>query len=799
MLFYRWLWYHYLVFVDTFRRLRLLSLHVCIVAGICLPILILRGINRGHVADLRHSLETSPVGRQVTFWSAQRGPILDDHLLEKLHREIAGVEIIIPELTTLVGISTRDGKASLEAITLRSTASGDPILKQLGVDVVQEGERALVLSESAAQRLGVRAGDTAKITLYREGEEHHIEVIVKAILKRDTPQNSSTATAKGPEEPSPWEGDNVGFMDYRTINIIDQYKRGYAVPEWALPASRRLQAPDEYESYLVFCKISDQLRDDDIKTLHETFDGVERVEDPVLAGLYGIVRADSQSELVVYRLFSHTSPGHNKRFHVLPSEINKKTYPDEVILAWNSPRTANLDGKQYQLVGLSFEDPSWLRRHLLDRKAAFDYSAKEFSVLFPHSSDLASRSSVTLLLEDGQRVELQVVTLPEPQKTNTALQGSDVPPTSAGSSQQEIPPSSGNHAQPGPPHNHGDSKSEPSQSPGQVPQPGETDDKRAESDSPPNNDQTPNTAEPAMKPTPGSQKDNQNATPAQESGSAAEAPGQSATIPPSPSNDEETTNKNNATTEPALTLPSAESAETNVAVVPTHLLAHLHALSQGTAIFDAQSKKFVPKSEKPRYDKARLYAKTIDEVPAVVTALRTMLFVPKSEEDRILEIKKEAMALDILVFIVGAVIFVFGLATVATVLWDSTNRKRKDIGILRIMGTSGAAVLYMVLLRAFIIGVLSTVVSFAVAYMACSFLSVRAPPSSVPLWLSTWLTHMFQWKASLNLTAHAFLDLNEDWIVALVALGCSFLGAIVPGLLASRLDPFDAVVHAKDS
>ena len=145
------------------------------------------------------------------------------------------------------------------------------------------------------------------------------------------------------------------------------------------------------------------------------------------------------------------------------------------------------------------------------------------------------------------------------------------------------------------------------------------------------------------------------------------------------------------------------------------------------------------------------------------------------------------------------IVFVFGLGTVATVLWDSTNRKRKDIGILRIMGVSGPAVLYMVLMRAALIGIFATLLTYGVDWGACEFLAFKEISSDGAVWLNQMLSEVLSWKESLNLTANAFVDFREDWIIACVALGCSLVGSIAPGVLASRRDPFDAVVQSKDS
>lgn len=61
---------------------------------------------------------------------------------------------------------------------------------------------------------------------------------------------------------------------------------------------------------------------------------------------------------------------------------------------------------------------------------------------------------------------------------------------------------------------------------------------------------------------------------------------------------------------------SVSSAEVAL-IVPATLLAYLDALDTGRAQWDPQLRMFVPVAAPPVCDKARLYARTIDDVPAV--------------------------------------------------------------------------------------------------------------------------------------------------------------------------------------
>jgi putative ABC transport system permease protein len=220
-----------------------------------------------------------------------------------------------------------------------------------------------------------------------------------------------------------------------------------------------------------------------------------------------------------------------------------------------------------------------------------------------------------------------------------------------------------------------------------------------------------------------------------------------------------------------------------VVVVPADLLSWLHQEVNQLVQFDKQIGLFVARPQKAVYDRARLYATTIDDVPAVVTALSAKNFAVMSETGRITEIQQQDNSLQLLVWVVGVGVFFFGIITVFSVLMDATDRKRATVGILRVMGVSRSGVFMTILLRSAVIGVAAALASIAVGFGISQFLA-WTPPSSV-----TWA----QLKPIVSVSI-APLDLL---FVAGGAVGCCCLGAIPPAWKASRLDPFDAIVEGR--
>ena len=134
-----------------------------------------------------------------------------------------------------------------------------------------------------------------------------------------------------------------------------------------------------------------------------------------------------------------------------------------------------------------------------------------------------------------------------------------------------------------------------------------------------------------------------------------------------------------------------------------------------------------------------------------------------------------------LVYVVAALVLIFGVFTVMNVLWDSTNRKRSMLGILRVMGVSRLGVFYFVFLRSFFVGILAGVMMLIFG--------------GVGLWLLNWPPNVewLSWKPVVV----ARVETVDCLIVFLGAIACCLVGAFLPAWNASRLDPFEAIVEGR--
>ncbi len=632
----RFLYYLSLSWKDLIRLWAVTQHHIIIVAGICLPILLLLGLKRGHVETLGQDLVTSPTGRQVTFWSSQQGELMNPESIDQLAEELPSVDLVIPETQRVVKMINGSGDDAkvVEAATIYSTRTGDPVLEQLNVEPPATGSTDVILSISLAEQLGASVGDEVQIVLARgRGPQPETENVYSKVTGIIATQE---ATAK------------VGYADVTVLDEFEAYIRGYRVPRFNW-ASAKDPAADSYAGYLLFCERTNQLSEDDVLFLQDRSFRVKEFKDAP-AGLEHMLVADWREKIMIYHLTTERSAtGVEHWLRIAPSQLSEGTAADDVVLAWNEPIQVGSGDSTKQLVGLSMSKRTWLREYLRDPLIAFDYEA-EGNIQRPALSKLDD-AGTEVKLRDGQMITL----------------------TSSRDVDKE---------------------------------------KRFE----------------------------------------------------------------------GITVDVPEEAAA-VVFVPATLLSWLKLEQSNKVAYDADISLFVAKSQPPVYDRARLFASTIDHVPDVVQELLGRKFAVMSETGRITEIQQQDQSLQLLVLVVGAGVFLFGVITVFSVLMDSTDRKRGTIGILRVMGMSRSGVFMTILLRAAAIGAVAAVLSVGLGYGLAAFLHWEVPATI------SWM----QWKPEVSVS----FDTQDVIIVAIGAMVCCVFGAVPPAFRASRLDPFDAIVEGR--
>lgn len=636
----RFRYYTSLALRDLLRLWSSTQHHVIIVAGICLPILLLLGLKRGHVEELRRELMTSPTGRQIVFWASQDGELLDAAGLEDLQRTLEGAELMIPDQQRVVS-ARRGGTGQDLTLTLYSTRKGDPILGQYRADVLEENEKAIVLPSNVAASLGAGAGDTVEVTVRREvngrDETASIGLVVKALY------------------PAGGDKSEIGYVDSGVLSSFEQFVRGYAVPEFKWQAAP-VAVPDTYASYLYVYEKGQSLSRDDLEYLANRGLKAEEIDTTQPWELSDYITSDAMPRLRALRMFSDSSrEDPARRLSLSPSELTEVlSIPDDIAIPWNHPVGVTIDGEAATLVGLSLPRRCWLRSDTLAETLAFPFDASTTGIVWPFRASV-TKETAAVRVSEGHELAL--------------------PQVAAGL----VPPA-------GP-------------SPVGVPQ------------------------------------------------------GQAAAPPAS------------------------------IAVVPVDFLARMTSLQHGLAIYDPQTTLIAPVPVTVVFDKVRLFARTIDDVPSLAERLYSATFAVQSEDARIQEIHEQDSSLRLLVFVVGLGVFLFGVLTVVSVLVDSTDRKRGTLGILRVMGVSKLGIFWIVVLRAAVIGFLAGCLSVVFGKALAAFLEWPAPATSM----------LAAWKPTVRIS----LTPGDVLLVFLGALICAAVGAIYPAIRASRIDPFDAIVEGR--
>lgn len=392
-----WLYYTQLALLDIRRLWSAVWPQIVVVSGICLPILLLQGLKRGHVAELRQELLRSPTGRQVEFWSGLQGERIRGSAFPRLLSEIKGIDIIIPHSEhhgTLSRATLAGEKVQVSEVKFLATTPGDPLLMITGADVLTRGERAVVLSRGLAEQLKVAVGEEVELQIQRkDGGSARLPLIVKRLI-------------------SDVEGDRLGYLDVQVHDWIENYLRGFRVAELGWPAA--VAAGDSYSGYLVFCESTNPIKDDGVAALARRNLSIEKVTDQKLCNLYGLLK--SQKLIAYYVRGFHSDSDIGRRLREDPEEVREDTCTDSVVIPWNPPQIQTLDGVSHTVIGCSLPKRSWLRALLRDPAWAFEYSSDVLFVRCPFAA-LGVKNGSRRVLEitnGGEGVRVPVVAADQP-------------------------------------------------------------------------------------------------------------------------------------------------------------------------------------------------------------------------------------------------------------------------------------------------------------------------------------------------------------------------------------------------
>jgi lipoprotein-releasing system permease protein len=180
----------------------------------------------------------------------------------------------------------------------------------------------------------------------------------------------------------------------------------------------------------------------------------------------------------------------------------------------------------------------------------------------------------------------------------------------------------------------------------------------------------------------------------------------------------------------------------------------------------------------------RLADQAVEQLRA---ALGPGFIVETWEEQREILLKAIDNERRVMAIVLLFITIVAGFCIMAT-LWMMVTEKTKDIGILKSIGGTVGGIMGIFLLNGTLIGLVGAVIG---VLAGLGFLEIMNP-------LADWVYLKFGWHVfppTLYYLDHipASKDPAAILLIALSAVGISFLAALYPALKAARLDPVEAL------
>ncbi len=153
-------------------------------------------------------------------------------------------------------------------------------------------------------------------------------------------------------------------------------------------------------------------------------------------------------------------------------------------------------------------------------------------------------------------------------------------------------------------------------------------------------------------------------------------------------------------------------------IVPVELMGILRTGQTNQIIFDQTQKTFL--SAKTNYHGFRLYAKSIDNIPELYSYFVAQDIDVIAQIQEIEKLKVLDQGLTRIFWLIAIVGIAGGMAALIASLYASVERKKRDVGVLRLMGLSCLQVFRFPIYQAIIIVILSNIVASS-GYIAISY------------------------------------------------------------------------------
>lgn len=410
---------------DSVRARTSLLVGTCIIAGVCLPMLLMLGLSRGLVEQFREDLSRSPSTRRIAVWATRDELRFDDQSETQLATN-ANVDVVIPDISGRAWFRNSSEPAGPPSQTdpddvlveLSSTAVGDPMLLSHNVYLVDDRLKQVILTSTAAKSIGLPArlisDTTVQMRMNRTGDDsiYGINLTVSGIVP---------------------DGQQSAFLPRRLMDMLESFKRGQSVRELGLPGNQR-DAEPRYDGYLLFTKAP--LSERDMSDLaHRGLRANELVagseSNNAARTLYGLL---IDHELHVYALTANFDvEGKGSLVKIDPLEVERFTDSDDVVLPWTEPMKRVISGGNVTILGITLRR-RWLKKYFQFYDAAMATNATNVDgppngLLVSDQTISAERSgpeTIALPIDQSKTIEVSIRRLPNSQRSATPVQSSDI-------------------------------------------------------------------------------------------------------------------------------------------------------------------------------------------------------------------------------------------------------------------------------------------------------------------------------------------------------------------------------------
>lgn len=213
-------------------------------AAVLTPLLVLYGVKFGIVATMTERMLNDPRNLELS-------PVSSAHFAPTFFTEMRthpDVAFILPRTRAIAATMNLAAGQGMErrtlTVSLEPTAPGDPLLA--GHVAIPEGQGAIVLSDSAARKLGLKSGDTLR---------GHVER-----LRAGKAQSAAVDLDLAAVLPLEAQGRDVAFVSLPLLEATEAFRDGFAVPALHWPGAMPDSGQDRsYAGFRLYARSLDQV------------------------------------------------------------------------------------------------------------------------------------------------------------------------------------------------------------------------------------------------------------------------------------------------------------------------------------------------------------------------------------------------------------------------------------------------------------------------------------------------------------------------------------------------------------